>query len=232
MVTLVLLPGTDGTGDLFTPFLADFAGKAKVVRYPTSEALGYSELEQIARDALPVGEPFVLLGESFSGPIAVCLAASRPPNLLGVVLCCSSVKNPRPLLGPFGPLVNFLPAKPPLKLMEALLYPGFTSSGLRESLKRALAQVSSAALRARIRAVAHVDVVRQLQEVDVPILYLRATEDRVVPASAGAMVVAKAKNAKLVELAAPHFLLQSAPKPAANIIREFIAEVAKCPLTS
>jgi hypothetical protein len=78
MVTLVLLPGMDGTGTLFEPFVAalghEFA--VKVVDYPRAEPLGYEQLELFATAALPSEGPLILLGESFSGPIAVALAAS------------------------------------------------------------------------------------------------------------------------------------------------------------
>ncbi len=33
---------------------------------------------ELVRAALPAGEPYILLGESFSGPIALALAAERP----------------------------------------------------------------------------------------------------------------------------------------------------------
>ncbi|WP_256574776.1 hypothetical protein [Pseudomonas sp. PA15(2017)] len=39
-----------------------------MVRYPATEALGYEALERLVIAALPKGEPFMLLGESFSGP--------------------------------------------------------------------------------------------------------------------------------------------------------------------
>ena len=51
---LVLLPGMDGTGELFAPFVAALKREFKVVvvRYPTNEPLGYAELEAIARGKL------------------------------------------------------------------------------------------------------------------------------------------------------------------------------------
>jgi thioesterase domain-containing protein len=78
MVALVLLPGMDGTGELFAPFLAALGPDQAVVvvRYPTDRELGYAELEQVARAALPVDQPFILLGESFSGPVAICRLAA------------------------------------------------------------------------------------------------------------------------------------------------------------
>jgi len=78
MVTLVLLPGMDGTGELFSKFIETLAPGTEsiVVRYPTTGALGYAELERIARSKLPTDRPFVILAESFSGPIGILLAPS------------------------------------------------------------------------------------------------------------------------------------------------------------
>ena len=53
MITLVLLPGMDGTGVFFKDFTAalqpDF--NPVIVRYPNDPSLGYAGLEQIARAA-------------------------------------------------------------------------------------------------------------------------------------------------------------------------------------
>jgi hypothetical protein len=102
MVALVLLPGLDGTGLLFEDFVAALGSDVDVVvaRYPTDRPLDYANLEQIARSFIPPNIPFVLLGESFSGPIALSIAASSPPGLLGVIMCCSFARNPYPCLLP------------------------------------------------------------------------------------------------------------------------------------
>ena len=78
MPTLLLLPGMDGTGDLFDAFVAALPATLDVVtvRYPAREPLGYAELQALARAAMPEKGPFVILGESFSGPIAISLAAA------------------------------------------------------------------------------------------------------------------------------------------------------------
>ena len=88
MLKLVLLPGMDGTRTLFQPFVDALAGEfeIQIVRYPTHKAFGYEELEAFVRAALPTDSPFILLGESFSGPIAVSIAASKPAALVGLVL--------------------------------------------------------------------------------------------------------------------------------------------------
>jgi thioesterase domain-containing protein len=98
----VLLPGMDGTGDLFDPFREAMGARMPhvpidVVRYSGTELLGYGELErqvraQLAR--LPEGEPFVLLGESFSGPLAISIAASPPAAF--AAWCCAAASPGAP----------------------------------------------------------------------------------------------------------------------------------------
>lgn len=228
MVALVLLPGLDGTGLLFADFIAAFESDVKtiVVSYPTDTPLGYSELEPVARSFLPKDQPFFLLGESFSGPIAVSITASRPPGLLGLVLCCSFARSPRSSLSVFRPLLSVVPvAALPLALLSFFVLGRFSSLALRRSLAESLALVSPSALRARARAAISVDVSASLARIDVPLLYLRASEDHVVPASASQTVVALAPATKVVPFPAPHFLLQVLPSQAAATVREFMGNV-------
>jgi len=227
VITLVLLPGMDGTGELFAPFIAalDGAFEVVVVRYPGDRALGYEALEGIAREALPKDRPFVLLGESFSGPIAVSIAASAPPGLVGLVLCCSFVRNPLPALRRLVWLVDGLPMRlAPVRLLGHLVLGRDSTAALRDALVRSLGQVSPAALKARLRAVLGVDVSAKLETVSVPVLCLRASRDRVVPRSAGALVMRLAPRSQHVEIDASHFLLQGAPNDAARVVRQFASE--------
>ena len=228
MVTLVLLPGMDGTGTLFEAFVAALGSefKVKVVSYPTTEALGYPELESIARTALPSEGPFVILGESFSGPIAVSLAASCSSQLKGLVLCCTFVRNPRPVFSVLKPFVGVLPvASAPVHFLFHLLLGRSSTAALRTALTQALAQVSPSALRARLRALLSVDVSAKLAEVNVPVLYLRAAQDRLVPQAASKLVSQLCPRAKVVQLEAPHFLLQAVPSEAARIVAAFVRGV-------
>ena len=60
--------------------------------------MGYDELEVLVRAALPTGQRYFLLGESFSGPLAIRIAANPPAGLAGVILCGTFAKNPLPWL--------------------------------------------------------------------------------------------------------------------------------------
>jgi pimeloyl-ACP methyl ester carboxylesterase len=230
MTALVLLPGMDGTGTLLGAFLAALQPSVEpiVVAYPAEKALDYSALEHIARSSLPIGRPFVLLGESFSGPIAISLASTSPAGLAGLILCCSFARTPWPVSGVLRPLIRLLPASAlPACLLSWLLLGRFSSPELRFALRQALARVSSAALRSRLSAVLNVDVSQKLRRLSVPLLYLRPTKDRLVPRGAARLVSRMVPGARVVEVAAPHLLLQAVPLQAAAIVNEFISEVTK-----
>lgn len=222
--TLVLLPGMDGTGALFRYFVAALPGETKLVlvRYPESAALGYEALEHSVRKALPESEPFILVAESFSGPLAIAVAAAEPPGLCGLVLCCTFASNPRPGLRWLQALLPALPVKRmPVSLLGWFLMGRHASDELREELAMALSGVSADALRARVRAVLSVDVTERLRQVSVPVLYLQATDDLVVPSIAAAQIASALPSAKILKLDGPHFLLQTAAKAASSAIEAF-----------
>jgi pimeloyl-ACP methyl ester carboxylesterase len=229
MTILVLLPGMDGTGELFAPFLAALGPEVavRIVRYPTAKALGYAELAAIVEAALPQAEPYVLIAESFAGPIAIALAASHAARLRGLVLCCSFARNPRPAFSALGFLVPALALAPrPLGPIGWLLLGRFATAPLRAALGKALRQVPGAVLTARLRAVLAVDASAAFAAVKVPILYLRAARDRLVPAAASQHLLRLKPEMRLVEFDAPHFLLQAVPAEAVRIVRAFVDEVS------
>lgn len=221
---LVLLPGMDGTGDQFAPFVAAMGPGYELVclRYPDDAAMGYAELEAFVRAQLPQGARYVVVAESFAGPIAVSLSATPPPGLAGVVLCCTFVRNPRPKLAVFGGLLGFVPLKAaPVAAMAPILLGRYSTPALRAALVAALAQVRNETLQARLRAVLQVDVRARLAATTLPVLYLQARHDGLVPASAAAEIQACLRSVALVPIDGPH-LLQANPIPAAAAIQQFI----------
>lgn len=167
---LVLLPGMDGTGELFAPLLAELPIElpVTVVRYP-DRAASYADHVAVARTELPRDRPCVLLGESFSGPVAVRLAAGAPPNLRGLILCTTFLTCPNPLLRALRALTPMATPKlvPSLVACHSLLG-GFATPALRAAHSRALSHVSSRTLTARLRAMADIDVRAELRGLDLP----------------------------------------------------------------
>ena len=224
MTCLVLLPGMDGTGSLFSDFVAELGDPIQPVEvaYPPQQVLDYEQLETYVRERLPANEPFVLLGESFSGPIAISIAAKAPCNLIGLILCCSFARNPRPALAGLKAFIRLVPAIKSATLIGPMLLGKHSTPALRHQLNVALSQVSSKVMQARLRAVIDVDVTELLKQVCVPTLYLRATDDRLVPQSASALISSIAPQTRVVDVDGPHMLLQVAAIAIASIVGDFI----------
>ena len=228
MATVVLLPGMDGSGLLFEEFVAALPVglNAVVVKYPPDRALDYRDLEAVARSALPTKHPFLLVGESFSGPIAISLAAAGPAGLRGVVLVCSFARSPVWAPRSLRPLISLLPVwLVPLRVAAAVLLGRSQSPTLRARLRSAIANVKPTVWRARLGAVLSTDVTALLSKVHVPLLYLRAAHDRVVPRSASELISQFFPKARVVELDCSHFLLQAKPAEAASQVQAFAREV-------
>ena len=225
MITLVLLPGLDGTGTLFDQLVDALQGAVptKVVAYPPDLAVGYETLELIAERLLPQQGPIVLLGESFSGPIAIALAAKHPDRIKGLILCCTFVSRPRPLLAPFSFLAKIAPIKAlPVCISSIPLLGRYSTPDLKTRLKAALASVSGAVLRTRLQAAMSVDASKELMHVKVPVLYLQALHDWVVPRRVASTIKQIQPHTAVVEVRGPHCLLQAAPTETAQLIREFM----------
>jgi len=74
-----------------------------------------------------------------------------------------------------------------------------------------------------LEAVARIDVSDKLRRVAVPILYLRAKRDRVVSGASVDYIKKIRPDVKVAGLDAPHLLLQTVPREALSIIRNFAA---------
>jgi pimeloyl-[acyl-carrier protein] methyl ester esterase len=226
-VHLMLLPGMDGTGRLFGPLLRSLppALVASVVVYPPDRQCGYAELVSLTVSAVPDGSEFLVLGESFSGPLALLLAARRPPGLRGVILCASFARSPLPFFARWlrGLIRPFWFRAVPWSLVRRGLLGRFDTASLTQMVETAIIGVQPAVLAARARAVLAVDVGVQLQSCLVPILYLAATEDRLVSGKSLAHIKRLQPRVDAVALVGPHRLLQVAPKEAAQAIQTFAA---------
>jgi pimeloyl-ACP methyl ester carboxylesterase len=225
--TLVLLPGLDGTGKLFAKFLMalDPCVKTKVVPYPPDVSLGYDELEPLVRAALPARGRFVLLGESFSGPLAIRIAARPPPGLKGLVLCVTFASNPFPKLAWARRLAALLPLKSLPRWMRAPLMWGSASpSKAPRQSERAMAGVATAVIRRRIAELLMVDETAALKEISVPTLVLCAARDRVVSKAATGKILSGIHHARGVEIDGPHLLLQTCAEECAAAVLAFMRE--------
>jgi pimeloyl-[acyl-carrier protein] methyl ester esterase len=227
---LVLLPGMHGTGKLFAPFIGALPPEfeALPISYPVDRPLSYPELAELARTRLPVTEPFVILAESFSTPLAIQIAAANPSGLKALIIVAGFVTNPSyPWLPGFGALL--LPGRmrillPDLVVRRALLGPA-ASHGLVNEVKKTVLSMNSEVFSSRLRSVSSCDSRKALKQVIVPMLYLQATKDRVVPPRCLSEIVAVKPDVTVTQIDGPHLLLQLEPQKSAEIITQFIQQI-------
>lgn len=228
--TLILLPGLDGTGNLFANFVSALTPglDTRIVRYPTDRLLSYTDLFSFVVDAVPATQPFVLLAESFSTPLAVRLAATNPASLKGLVICAGFIRNPvRGWLRHMKTLIHpsVFRNPPPRFVIEHFLIGAHAPRELRDDVRRTLRSVSPEVVALRVQAVMACDAREQLVRLRVPTLYLQAEQDRLVRKSSFQEIQELKPDTILVSIAAPHFVLQREPRKAADLIAHFVADL-------
>jgi pimeloyl-ACP methyl ester carboxylesterase len=223
----VLLPGLDGSGRLFAPLLA--AGprglEAESLAFPPDRPLGYDALAALVRPRLP-RRRFVLVAESFSGPLAVRLAAERPRGLAALVLAATFLHRPLgPLLHPIRGLVGarFFGLGMPAPVVRHFLAGDDAPDALVEEAQRAVGAIAPAVLAHRSAEALAVDVREALARVEVPVLFLAPTRDRLIRRDAHADVRAVRPDAEVAFVDAPHMVLQRSPHGSLERIEAFLA---------
>lgn len=224
----LLLPGLDGSGRLFAPLLA--AGPRglapRVIPLPADAPRSYEQYLETLRRALPRRGAWALLAESFSGPLAVRLAAERPRGLVALVLVATFLHRPlQPWLAPLAPLVGqamfTFPLLPPA--IRLLLAGGGAPDAVVRAIQEATGAVPAAVLARRAREALAVDVRQALAGTDLPLLYLGPTGDRLIRTDVADEVLAARPDAEVALLDGPHAILQVRPQACLALLEPFLA---------
>lgn len=224
-----MLPGLDGTGDLFDRLVRAIGSDliTRVVRYPNDPTLGYAGYVEIVRKEI-AGRRMFLLGESFSGPVAMMLAAQLPAQIMGLVLAATFLENPWP-----GWLIRRAarvdPLTTPVRIRDALLMGPYGDTELSAKVDDIVKNLPRAVRAARLRAVAGVDVRADFARVRCPILVLHGRSDRIVRKSPMQRAVADKGGARMIVLPAAHMLLQTRANEAASEIVHFTHSAMEIP---
>ncbi|MBL6765833.1 MAG: alpha/beta hydrolase [Verrucomicrobiae bacterium] len=225
--TLLLLPGMDGTDVFFRPLIEALPPSVRtiVVSLPTTGGSGYADLLDYVRQKVAQLSDFYVLGSSFSGPLAVLLAASEPERVRGIILSATFITSPRPRLSQFrflmrGPVVGttrFLRRLP-------IWFGRSKQDPFRIAKAETWTRVSSGTLAARIRILLAVDVRSELNRCRQPTLCVTFDDDEAVPREKAQEILREAQNAKSVNLSGPHLAMVLNPTPLAQEIEKFINE--------
>ncbi|PYS44212.1 MAG: hypothetical protein DMG13_34195 [Acidobacteria bacterium] len=204
VVTAVLLPGLDGTGKLFAPFVAAAprAISTIVVDYPTSEA-SIDVFERRAREKLT--NRCVVIAESFSGPIGVRVAADD--RVQALILCNSFITSP--ILSTLRHLaIPPLFAIPiPQFVLRFVLLGRQANPALVESAQSALRRLPASVLAHRVRQVFRLS-------------------DNLVSERSWRDLQTVRPDAQIVRIRGPHMLFQVSPAECWRAILGFVEESA------
>lgn len=228
---LVLLPGLDGTGRLFAPLLQALPAHLRptVVRYPPDVPLSYPALRERVRAELPRDGPYLLVGESFSGPVALWLAATAPEGLRGVVLAGSFVRSPAPLSALLAPFAAWVRMPTPAWALRLALAGRDAPASLCQAVHDAVTSVDRRVLAQRAQEVLRVDARAALRACPAPLLYLAGRRDLIVPLRVARSLRRLRPDLELHVLDAPHLILQRQAAVAAELIAAFAARCAARP---
>ena len=220
---IVLLPGMDGTGALFVRFVACAPPGFECIPLPLPlEARRYNQFADWVGKRLPGDSPYILLAESFSGPIATTVAAAPSPNLRALVLCNSFVAPPRSSLWKLVPWELVFHLAPPAAVVRRYLVGRDAPADLVAEVQRTLPRVPARVLAARLRLLFSKPERQRLRDCTVPVLYLRGTGDRLVSESAFREIRRQLPSVARHDIEGPHLLLQASPVASWNAVQEFV----------
>ena len=230
-VELVLMPGLDGSGKMFRPFLEKLPVEfgVTVIAYPGDRHIPFEQVSDYVCAQLPKNKPVILVGESYSGPVAVALSQREELDVRGIVLVATFARFPATLLKRLSRLL-------PLSLLFRLPMPGifikhycfgkWTTPGLLDLVRESVGENKPSVIAKRARSGASIDVRDMLAKIEVPCLYIRASEDRLVPASAMNDFVKNIPQLEQAEIHGPHCLMQARPSQCLSAIQYFINNIS------
>jgi pimeloyl-[acyl-carrier protein] methyl ester esterase len=223
VITAVLLPGLDGTGELFAPFVAAAPQGITtiVVDYPTSKT-SIDLLERRAREKLT--DRCIVIAESFSGPIGIRVAADD--RVQALILCNSFINSP------ILPALRHLVIAPlfaipiPESMLRFLLLGRQANPGLVKSARSALRRLPASVVAHRVRQVLQTEEQSTVRSLRKPVLYLRGLSDNLVSERSWRDLQAIRPDAEIVRIHGPHMLFQVSPGECWKAIQRFVAETA------
>jgi pimeloyl-ACP methyl ester carboxylesterase len=227
--TLILLPGMHGTIELFGPFTDILPADLpyRMIGYPTDRLLSYDGLARFVQHATrDITGDLVVVGESFSGPVALRVAAMSPRRVRAVVLVGSYARPPWPTALRWLALSGIFRLPIP-RFVIRLLVAGWRLSGPRiDEIRAAIRRPDRRVLAARTREALSADSSAALRACHAPILAIHGRQDHLVlPINANRLRNLR-PDIQLNWMNGPHLLLQVWPRQMWTLIQRFVETTA------
>jgi len=228
---LILMPGLDGTGLSFEPFLKFIPADVNIttICYPPDKILSFEETVECAAGQIPAGTSPIVIAESFSGPVAVRMIGSGRVKAKALILCATCARSPHPFV---WRIIRFLrlpllirPDMPQL-FFKFIIGDDKLIAELKPLWVKVHANVSARVMDQRLSIINNTDVISELKKLNIPCCYLQATEDRLIPSSCLKSFNRFLPHLVVKRIKAPHFILQAAPQACLEAIEEFINETS------
>jgi pimeloyl-[acyl-carrier protein] methyl ester esterase len=222
-VVVICLPGMDGTGGLFAAFAKAAPEWAQVVAvyYSTDKKLGYDALVQWAKEYVPADRDYLVIAESFSGPVGIGMCQGKPQRCLGLVLVNTFVTPPGGGAMGYVPW-NLIFAMPVIESAAKLVLMAGPSETPVKELTWVISGVKTEVMAYRAGLIAELDARDALARVQVPVMVLRGLDDHVVGLAKAQEIKECKGDAQLREIPGPHLLLQARPQEAWKEIKAFL----------
>lgn len=210
---VVLVPGMDGTGQLFYAQVPRLARSYRVATYALrNDAANWStlvdDLGRVVDQVAPQSRRAIVLGESFGGALALSFALAAPSRVSALVILNSFAHFApqfRLRLARLG--LGALPWGMMGLIRRATAFRLHSAHTHRAEIRRFMALTAAASRRGylnRLRLLTDYDVRDRLGELRIPTLFLAADQDHLVPSVAQARLMCDRVSGSAMQVLTGH----------------------------
>jgi pimeloyl-ACP methyl ester carboxylesterase len=232
--SLLFVHGAGGNASIWDEQASFFQGKARIFRVELPGHGGSSgrgeegipDYAQWVRGFLEIGPypgPFVVIGHSMGGAVALQLALEPPPSLGGIVLIGTGAK-----LGVMPAIFQLLETDPEgfFRTIDLVAYGPDAPADLKKRGTDAVRTCPIPVITKDFRACSRFDVRARLHEIRLPTLILCGEEDKLTPVRYSTFLAEHIPGSRLVLIPeAGHMVMMERPEPVNGAILEFLSSL-------
>lgn len=211
-IHIACLPGMDGSGLLFEPFIRAAPDQVSLEVFPLNHRADMMVSDHASELIERIRAPYrILLAESYSGLIAYQIAR-RDPSRFDLIIFVAGFLTPPGFLARWQRLmpVHLIRQRWLTRLIgHQLLFRRESVAELADHFAQALHELPAQTLRHRLREVAHLRPPEQ--PINPSCIYLQPTRDQLVTRAAVRQMHAILPNMQSIQVDGTHFLLQTNP---------------------